>query len=222
MITNNYILEFLLAFGLVLSVFGSAEAQTGVTPLKPIEIKEYEGQKLSSINDFRENSIAGPQKVSLKNYRLKITGFVEHPLAFTYEQALSFDHYSKVITIYCVEGWDVKLLWEGILIEDLLAKAGVQPDAVIAIFHAADGYTSSLPLEYIRKNKLMLAFRMNGLSLPPERGFPFELVAESKWGYKWVKWVNEIQLSADVNYKGFWESRGYNNNGDLKGPMIER
>jgi DMSO/TMAO reductase YedYZ molybdopterin-dependent catalytic subunit len=221
MITKNYICGFLILISIVLAVFNNADAQT-MTPLKPVEIREYEGQKLSSINDFRENSIAGAQKVSIKNYRLKITGFVEHPLSFTYEQALSFDHYSKVITIYCVEGWDLKLLWEGILIEDLLAKAGVQPDAVIAIFHAADGYTSSLPLEYIRKNKLMLAFRMNGLSLPAERGFPFELVAESKWGYKWVKWVTEIQLSADVNYKGFWESRGYNNNGDLKEPMIER
>jgi len=29
--------------------------------LSPVEIREYEGQKLSSIDDFRENSIDGPQ-----------------------------------------------------------------------------------------------------------------------------------------------------------------
>lgn len=35
----------------------------------------------------------------------------------------------------------------------------------------------------------MLAYKMNGVTLPPERGFPFQVVAQSKWGYKWVKWV---------------------------------
>jgi len=51
--------------------------------------------------------------------------------------------------------------------------------------------------------------------LPPERGFPFQLVAESKLGYKWIKWITEIELSDDVNYRGFWESRGFSNDADL-------
>ena len=60
-----------------------------------------------------------------------------------------------------------------------------------------------------------MAYKMNEISLPSERGFPFQLVAESKWGYKWIKWVTEIELSDDVNYKGYWESRGYSNEADL-------
>ena len=60
------------------------------------------------------------------------------------------------------------------------------------------------------------------VELPPERGFPFEVVAESKWGYKWVKWVTKIELSGDPNYRGYWESRGYNNDGDLSGPIFGR
>lgn len=52
---------------------------------------------------------------------------------------------------------------------------------------------------------------MNGLELPPERGFPFQLVAESKYGYKWIKWITEIELSGDANCEGYWESRGYPN-----------
>jgi DMSO/TMAO reductase YedYZ molybdopterin-dependent catalytic subunit len=56
---------------------------------------------------------------------------------------------------------------------------------------------------------------MNGVTLPAERGFPFELVAEDKWGYKWIKWVSEIELTDDAGYKGYWESRGYSNSGDL-------
>jgi DMSO/TMAO reductase YedYZ molybdopterin-dependent catalytic subunit len=41
------------------------------------------------------------------------------------------------------------------------------------------------------------------------------LVAEDKWGYKWIKWVTEIRLSDDPTYRGYWESRGYSNSGDL-------
>jgi DMSO/TMAO reductase YedYZ molybdopterin-dependent catalytic subunit len=62
---------------------------------------------------------------------------------------------------------------------------------------------------------IMLAYKMNGVTLLPERGFPFELVAENKWGYKWIKWVDKIELSADESYRGYWESRGYSNDGDL-------
>ena len=63
---------------------------------------------------------------------------------------------------------------------------------------------------------------MNGLPLPAERGFPFQVIAESKWGYKWVRWVTRIEISDDADYRGFWEEVGYNNNdGDVTGPVLE-
>ncbi|TRZ50143.1 hypothetical protein D4Q80_00830 [bacterium] len=63
---------------------------------------------------------------------------------------------------------------------------------------------------------------MNKITLPPERGFPLQLVAESKWGYKWIKWITEIELSDDINYRGFWESREYSNDADLDKGFFER
>jgi DMSO/TMAO reductase YedYZ molybdopterin-dependent catalytic subunit len=60
------------------------------------------------------------------------------------------------------------------------------------------------------------------VTLPPERGFPFQVVAESKWGYKWVKWVTKIELSDDTDYKGYWEELGYNNDGGIEGPIFEK
>jgi DMSO/TMAO reductase YedYZ molybdopterin-dependent catalytic subunit len=109
----------------------------------------------------------------------------------------------------------VKILWEGVLVKDLIEVAKASPEANTVIFHAYDGYTTSLPLDYIMGQDIMLAYKMNGVVLPPERGAPFELVAESKWGYKWIKWVTEIELSNDVNFEGYWESRGYSNDADL-------
>jgi DMSO/TMAO reductase YedYZ molybdopterin-dependent catalytic subunit len=192
------------------------ESSTNLKDLTAVEIKEYEGTDLSSITDFRENSIKGPQHIDLESYRLKVDGLVENPLEYTLEEATG-DHqsYQKVVTLNCVEGWWVKILWEGVLVKDLIEEAKASPEANTVIFHAYDGYTTSLPLDYIAGQDIMLAYKMNGVVLPPERGAPFQLVAESKWGYKWIKWVTEIELSNDVNYKGYWEKRGYSNDADL-------
>ena len=211
----------LCALGASLVLVACAKTPAQPAPLPASEVREYQGEQLSSVNDLRENSILGPQQVSLDSYKLQITGLVDKPLSLTYDQVLGHAHYSKVITLHCVEGWDAKILWDGLLLEDLLAPAGVQAGAVTVIFHAADGYTSSLPLEYVRQNRIMLAYQMNGAPLLPERGFPLQVVAESKWGYKWVKWVTQIELSPDPNYRGYWEQRGYSNNGELEGPIFE-
>jgi DMSO/TMAO reductase YedYZ molybdopterin-dependent catalytic subunit len=101
-------------------------------------------------------------------------------------------------------------------------RAGVKPGSLLAIFYTDDtekGYTS-LDLSYIRQNNIILALRLNDVTLPAERGFPFQVVAMSKFGYKWAKWVNRIELSADTAFRGYWESRGYNNDADDRGPAF--
>ncbi|MCW4003078.1 MAG: molybdopterin-dependent oxidoreductase [Candidatus Bathyarchaeota archaeon] len=185
--------------------------------LYPEEIREYQGENLSSISGFRENSIKGPQNVSKTTYRLTITGLVNKTVEYTYSEVLGkFQRYQKVVTLHCVEGWSVKILWEGFLVKDLLQDAGVDPDAVAVIFHAYDGYTTALPLDYITNKNIIIAYKMNGITLPPERGFPFQLVAESQYGYKWIKWITQIELTDNSDYLGYWESRGYPNNATLR------
>jgi DMSO/TMAO reductase YedYZ molybdopterin-dependent catalytic subunit len=181
-----------------------------------VEVREYEGKDLSSISDFRENSIKGPQYVDAENYTLAVTGLVNNELQYTYDEVLdSFPSFKKVVTLNCVEGWKVTILWEGIPVKDLIADAQVKPEATVVIFYAYDGYSTSLPLSYIIDNNIMIAYKMNNVTLPPERGFPFQLVAESKWGYKWIKWITAIELSNDENYRGYWESRGWSNDADV-------
>ena len=103
----------------------------------------------------------------------------------------------------------------------MLDTVNISEDANTIIFHAVDGFTTSCPIEYIIDNNIMLAYKMNNVTVPPERGFPFQLVAEGKWGYKWIKWVTEIELSDNINYRGFWERRGYSNDGDLDKSYFE-
>ncbi len=194
----------------------SGTGSTGPTELQKVEVREYKGKNLSSVEDFRENSIKGPQDVDRDSYRLSIKGLVDEPLSLTYEEVVvPRESFEKVVRLNCVEGWSVDILWEGVRLTDLLEQAGARRDAKVIIFRAVDGYSTALPAAYIRDNDILLAYRMNGVELPPERGFPFQLVAEDKWGYKWIKWVEEIEVSNDTSFRGYWETRGYSNDGDL-------
>ena len=131
-------------------------------------------------------------------------------------------HYKKVVRLDCVEGWSANILWEGVLVHDLIEASIPLDTAQVVIFHAYDGYTTSFPIDYIMGNDIIMAYQMNDVIIPPERGFPFQLVAESKWGYKWIKWITEIELSDDTSYRGYWESRGYSNRADLDEPFLEQ
>jgi DMSO/TMAO reductase YedYZ molybdopterin-dependent catalytic subunit len=205
----------LLALGLFFAVNGYLNSG-GVITLDAVEVKNYQGQDLSSVNDFRENSIKGPQNVDINSYKLEITGRVSSPRNYTYNQIIkNHTNYQKVVTLDCVEGWSVTILWKGILVSDIIKEVQPTPDAKVVIFYAVDGYSTSFPIEYFEKNQILLAYKMNNATIPPERGFPFVLVAENKWGYKWIKWINKIEFSNNTSYKGYWESRGYSNLGNL-------
>lgn len=188
-----------------------------ITLLTPVEVRDYDGEQLSSIADFRENSIRGPQYINQSTYMLEISGLVTRPISLSYDEILKgYQAYEKKVTLFCVEGWEVTILWKGVRVEDLLTSAGVNPAANTVIFYAADGYSTSLPIEYIKDRDILLAHSMNGVVLPAERGFPFQLVAEDRWGYKWIKWVTRIEVSDDPAYRGYWEERGYSQTGDLQ------
>ena len=219
---KKYIALGAIAFIMILGTVISLDLlPTTTIPLDTIEVQEYQGEKLSSVNDFRENSIKGTQRVDISTYRLEVTGLVANPQNYTYDQVKNFQNYQKVVKLDCVEGWSVNILWQGVLVKDILNEVKPLPSANTVIFYAVDGYSTSFPLEYMQNNQILMAFKMNNATLPPERGFPFQLVAESKWGYKWIKWINRIELSDNPNYQGYWESRGYSLNGSLNESFLK-
>ena len=189
--------------------------------LEKVEIKEYKGKELDAMADVKDVSIKGPQYVDKDTYRLEVFGLVNNPKNFTYEEVIELQKYSKVVDINCVLGWDATVLWEGILLSDLFEEVQPTKEVNTVIFYAADDYTTSLPLDQIIDNNLLMADKINNVTLIPERGFPFQLVAESKLGYKWIKWITKIELSDDEDYKGYWESRGYSNKADLDGTYTD-
>jgi DMSO/TMAO reductase YedYZ molybdopterin-dependent catalytic subunit len=193
------------------------------TPSAEIEATEYLGQNLTPISEQYNNAIAGLQVIDRSSYRLIVDGAVDYPLSLTYDQLLQFAQESRLTDLNCVEGWKFAAKWTGPQLNSIFAAARVKPAAVLAIFHTTDsdrGFTS-LELGYIRDKNIIVALKLNDITLPADRGFPFQVVAEGKYGYKWAKWVDRIELSDSPRYWGYWEGEGYNNNADINGPRYE-
>jgi len=191
--------------------------------LYPGEVTQYQGEGLAPISLFIEEviqhpdvSIGGTQYLNQSTYHLAVTGLVNQPEFYTYDDVVNgFQSYQQVSTLFCVEGWGVTMLWQGVRVSDLIQKAGVSPNATTLIFSASDGYTTAVPIDYVNQNKIILAYKMNNVTLPTVAGWPFMLIAQNQYGYKWIKWVTGIEVSNNSGYLGYWESRGYPNNATI-------
>jgi len=191
-------------------------------PVGEVEAIEFQGVKLTPIKAQRNNALAGTQVIDRATYRLTVDGLVEHPLSLRYDDLLAYTQISKLMDLDCVEGWNFTAKWTGPALNDIFKDAGLKPEGKIAIFYSADvpeGY-SSLDLNYISSNNIIIALKLNDITLPQDRGFPFQVVAEMKFGYKWAKWITRIEISDNSNFRGYWEGYGYNNNADVNGPAF--
>lgn len=191
-------------------------SQATLARFRTDEVQSYQGQRLDPAVGPRDNSIKGVQYLNVDTYTLTITGLYGSSVSLTYAEVIALESYQRLITLYCVEGWEATILWEGVALMDLIALANPSAEITTIIFHASDGYTTSLPLATIQEKNLILAYRANGLPLPPEMGYPFIVVAQDKLGYKWARWVTEIEFSSNSNYKGYWETLGYSNLADVE------
>jgi len=208
-----------LIFLVLTTVLTACSQPAAPTVSGEIEATEFQGKKLTPISDQNNNALKGTQVIDRATYKLTVDGLVDKPLILTYADLQAYPQVAKLMDLDCVEGWNFTAKWTGPELQAIFKNAGVKPEAKIAIFHTKDspGFTS-LDLSYIQEKNIILALKLNDITLPAERGFPFQVVAESKFGYKWAKWVTRIELSSDTSFKGYWESYGYNNNADINGP----
>jgi hypothetical protein len=180
-------------------------ALTGVT---------LQTDEITSNEDFFTLSISTTPSIDINTWTLSISGLVENSTYITYEEIASYPSNTVTATLKCVEGPSGTAKWTGVQVKYILSLFGIQAGAKEVVFHAADGFSSSLTLEDANEDDVILAYEMNGETLPEEQGFPLRLVAPGKAGYKWVMWIDRIEL-VDYDYKGYWESRGWDDNAEL-------
>src|SRR5579863_6450337 len=127
----------------------------------------------------------GVQHIDPSKWRLEVTGLVNTPLVFGYEeiQTLPMKTYSK--TFHCVTSWSIENpLWEGVPIKYLANAAGVKPEAKWVMFHCYDGYTAPIPVEDALMDDSIVALKMNGRPLTAEQGFPARPFIHHHYGWK--------------------------------------
>ena len=174
---------------------------------------ELQREGITPIEDFFVMDVGIQPDIDVAEWRLEVTGLVDNPLQLTYDDILEYPSVTQVTYLYCMPGYEATGEWTGVPLKSILEEAGYSGSAVSVVFYAADDYSSSIALEKALMEDTILAYKLNGVTLPEEHGYPLRLVVPDKVGYKWVKWLVRIEL-VDYEFEGYWESRGYSNIGD--------
>jgi DMSO/TMAO reductase YedYZ molybdopterin-dependent catalytic subunit len=116
--------------------------------------------------------------------------------------------------IHCVTTWSkLDTLWEGVLFDDILTDAKVEPPTDFVLAHSYGGYSTNVPLADLIGGKAMVALKFDGQPLVADHGGPARLLVPHLYFWKSAKWLNAMQFTAR-DEAGFWELRGYNMYGD--------
>ena len=143
-------------------------------------------------------------------WRLQVGGLVDQEISLSHRELLALPRVTQVSDFHCVTGWTVKnVRWTGVRITDIFAKVKPTPQANALQFVSAEKpYLDYLTMEQALLHDVMLAYAMDGKPLAREHGAPVRLVIPEMYGYKNVKWLNQINLVPDAQ-PGYWEYLGY-------------
>ncbi|MFQ5879939.1 MAG: molybdopterin-dependent oxidoreductase [Dehalococcoidia bacterium] len=155
----------------------------------------------------------GVPAVDVAAYTLTVDGAVRRPLRLSFGELLEMADVERAVTLDCVGGSRNNCSMRGVSLRSLLALAQPAEEAATVVFHCADGYYTTHPLSVLAERDAFVAYEVNGQRLP-RLGYPLRLAVPGKYGYKWAKWVERIELVAD-DRKGYWESRGLPHRADI-------
>jgi sulfoxide reductase catalytic subunit YedY len=162
--------------------------------------------------NFRIYTVTDIPAFSSDTWKFAISGLVDNPNAWNWEEFLKLKRTVQVSDFHCVTGWSVyKCTWEGIPLRQLLAAGGVQSKAKYVKFYSGDKvYTDALSLSQANGDDIMVAVLMDGKPIPQKLGGPVRLIVPQMYAYKSVKWLQGIEL-IEKEHMGYWEVRGYDN-----------
>jgi DMSO/TMAO reductase YedYZ molybdopterin-dependent catalytic subunit len=188
--------------------------------------REYQRSDISK--NFKANGTtrpAGAEYAQLAmngfaDYRLKIDGLVARPLELSLEQIRGLESRTQITRHDCVEGWSAIGEWTGVPLSTLLQMAGLGNGTQYIVFHCADNllgqglYYESIDLVDAFHPQTIMAYAMNGQTLPIPHGAPLRLRVERQLGYKMAKYVMRIEAVASFatigrGRGGYWEDLGY-------------
>ncbi len=93
--------------------------------------------------------------------------------------------------------------WVGARLSDVLTLAGIRDDAVSVLLVGLDtespegGFRYVLPVEKAMHPETLLAYALNGETLPKDHGFPLRAVVPGWVGSAHIKWLGRIVVSSE-------------------------
>ena len=160
-------------------------------------------------------TIGPTPKIDIKKWRLRVFGLVEKEIELDWEQFSQLPQSAVEVPFHCVTQWSkLENTWEGLLFTDLANMVNPKPEARFVMAHCYGDYTTNVPLDVLMDGASMLAHKHDGKPLSADHGGPLRLVVPQRYGWKSAKWLRAIEFMAE-DKPGFWEVRGYHNNGDF-------
>jgi DMSO/TMAO reductase YedYZ molybdopterin-dependent catalytic subunit len=154
-------------------------------------------------------------KKDLGKWELVINGEVQKSMLLKWEDFLRLPKTEIVSNFHCVEGWSVlNCKWEGVKFNEIFKLVLPNGNAKAVTFGCADGYSTSLSINELSEDHVILAHRLDGKDLEEGLGGPMRLVVPDKYTYKSAMWINRISFTREKE-KGYWESKGYSDSADV-------
>lgn len=155
-------------------------------------------------------------EVSRSLWRLDISGLVERPRSYNYENLAALPAATQETTLRCIsnqvgDGLMSNAVWKGVPLRNLIEAAGAKQGVVEVVLHGVDNYTDTIAFEKAMEQTTLVAYEMNGEMIPQRHGFPVRVIVPGLFGEKNVKWVTRIEL-VDHDAKGFYEQQGWGPN----------
>ncbi|WP_119679751.1 sulfite oxidase-like oxidoreductase [Indioceanicola profundi] len=153
-------------------------------------------------------------EIPLESWELTVDGLVENPVTWNWAQFQAQPQQQFLTDIHCVTAWSrYDNHWDGVSARHLLSVVKPKPDARHIVFHSHDGYTTNVKLEVFNDEDVLLAHSWEGKPITTEHGGPVRVIIPKYYFWKSAKWVKRIEFVAE-DQPGFWEERGYHNEGD--------
>jgi len=166
-----------------------------------------------------------PPVVNEQQWRLRISGLLEQPVALTLDDLRRYEPLHQFVTLSCISnpvGGDLigTTRWTGVSLQHLLPALRLKPNASHLKIDAADGFFEVVPIETIKADsRVMLAYAWDGLPLTTEHGFPLRIYLPDVHGMKQPKWITSIEVT-DRWEPGYWVTRGWDKVAQMKATSV--
>jgi DMSO/TMAO reductase YedYZ molybdopterin-dependent catalytic subunit len=136
------------------------------------------------------------------DWRLTVEGSVAQPRAFSLTDLMAMPSRTQITRHTCEEGWSSIAQWTGVALSQVLDAVGILPEARYVQLYAYDFFGGSIDLWDALHPQTILAYGMNGGSLPVGHGAPVRLRVERQLGYRSLKFVRHIVVTNDFQDDG--------------------